>query len=472
MEVSYKKEVPTSKKIDPDILVAGQKASPIYKSKQGRKNGQAINSFKLGVGNINLFNYKFLHGQTIQDHSYLLSLTRLLVNDYIPYSGGSKDKIGIDYTYRLASQETLSLAGRFERRKFDCPSKNGTSLGSNTGLFLPLKITYQKELNNREQILGDLTLENLDTAVPGQARNLLTMGLGLVYDNALDNTLLFQSSAVLVNRISRLGLSLKYQPQETDRVRGRIGLDYYGSFLPRVANETLIAANIELRYDFSDNTYFKLLYKPKIVDVDYLKLYVDRQYSEINYTLRPQIDTAFWQGELHQKLTPKLNWDLLLGLGNSRQVIGYADLDNNGFVSPQNMGDGTSVLAAVNLYYDLNQESKLKLTYDYQNLRLDSGLNLPGISMHSLILNAGWEPAESGFFGNLSLSWQDEQIDILNNSNTLPSYILVNLEGTKTLGSNMKVRAGIKNLFNTVYYQRSDFPEPGLSVELGTELLF
>jgi outer membrane receptor protein involved in Fe transport len=122
--------------------------------------------------------------------------------------------------------------------------------------------------------------------------------------------------------------------------------------------------------------------------------------------------------------------------------------------------------------YDLSEQISFKLSYAYQNTRLTSGGNLPGEDIQTIALQTDYIDPDHNLKGNAVLSYYDQQPDVLNPAGFLPAHWLVDLNAVYAWSGELKLTAGIKNLFNTIYYQRSDFRAPGLGLELGGEITF
>ncbi|MFA5928549.1 MAG: hypothetical protein WC838_04540, partial [Candidatus Margulisiibacteriota bacterium] len=209
IEILYQKEVPVSKKIEPDALISDDKISP---QDPIRKERTAVNDLQFHFGNISLLSYQLMHGQTRQAHTYLLNLSRDYFNNYLPFTSGSRDKFSLDYTYKFNLQEKVSVTAGLEQYNADCPSGSAASKGMINSTYIPLKITYAKDFQTREHLSAVFSADDLGITAKDRALDLFSYSLGAVYDNQVNNTLVLSSQAGFGNKLSRLGASLSYLP--------------------------------------------------------------------------------------------------------------------------------------------------------------------------------------------------------------------------------------------------------------------
>jgi len=470
-EIPYKKEVPTSRKVAPDILVSEQKSKPAPAVKKGIP---VINQFQLGIGNLHLLRYQFTHGQTQPDHHVLLSLSRDLTGDYIPFSYAHYDHLAADYVYTLSTSEKLSFSTHLERQQRACPSANNGTRGTITPAFLPVKVSYLKDLTPNEKIQGELLIENLDVTVPDQqAQNLFTIGAGGTYTNRDFHSFDLFAEAKLNNNVSLAGARITYpSPEATTPVQGNLGLYLYQSFLPGIINDSFLAIRGNLRYDFSPNTFIRVEYAPQMEELPLTTLYLDSPYTEINNDLQPQINTSWWQAEFNQQLSSQFRWQTQIGFGRSKNLMAYADSDQDGFIEPTNVGWGDRFWLRLQGHYVITTDWSLKAVFDHHNTRLSSGRQLPGDVQNTVELAAHYANPRDDLKGSVSVKYHSNRVDILDTSRQLPGVMTVGLEGTKRITKTMKVNARIENLFNGIIYTRSDFYEPRMSVEVGGEVDF
>ncbi|MFH1429092.1 MAG: TonB-dependent receptor [Candidatus Margulisiibacteriota bacterium] len=469
IEVQYQKEIPTSQKINPDILEA-DKALPELSTE--KKDRTELSQFYFAMGNIIPVSYRFVHGRTLQSSSYLWELSREYRGEYIPNAKSSLDGLSIDYTFKLSPQEKLSISSRFEKKTTTLPTAQSVSSGNYELTFLPSLLTYERILGQSGSINAAFRIDNLDIQAGDRLRNCFGLEANAAYKNTISSELSYEVSSKLNNAVSKAGINLQYKPEGNSPLQGSIGTDYYRTFLPKVQNESFLAPSFGLRYELSDNTLFHLAYNPGILDLYAGATYTAREYTEINYSLMPQTRVSSWQGIISQQLYKQLNWQARLSVSRTKQTIGYADSNNNGFIEPVNLGWGNLFEAELNLNYYINSLYSLLIDYHYQNNRLDSGQQVPGKPGQVLGIKLNYKDAEESLDAVIELKYTADQVDMINTAQKLPDYFLVNLEASKAINRNLKVNAGIKNIFNTVYFQRGDFREPGLSIQLGAETAF
>ena len=466
-EISYDKEVPTVKKIDPELVFSDKQSFGLAsKTEQG-----LINQFKFGLGNLNLLHYRFIHGQTFADNSYLLGLSRYLLNDYIPQGGRSQDELSLDASTKLSASERISISSRMERKDAFLPGNTSSSTGNHQLTYVPINISYSNKLSSTEYFTADFELETLDLYANGEQRNWFGLGTELSYKLALPDNLTLITLAKLNNSVSLFDASLRYQTEEKDRLQGAVGLKYYQSFLPRVTNESMFAIELEGKLDLSSNTLLQLIYSPEMPAIEMSRKLIDQPYSELNYQLSPQVDVSNWQALWAQSWLPKLSSQMRFGYRRSSQVIGMFDSNGNGFIEPVNIGWGSLWGTELRVDYEIDEQFSCSVLTKLLNYRTESGQIIPGYRDNSLSFRLAYTDTKESLVTAMAIRYLGNQADALNTNQTLAGVMLVDLEASKVLNDRIKLTAKIDNLLNEVYFNRSDFREPGMSIEFGGEVV-
>lgn len=466
MGVNQPKEVPPSDKVDTDILMGTQKENPVSSWKL---NKETLNRMGLFLGNIDTLAYHFLHGQNFSMQTYLLSLQRKLMADYVPYTGHSIDDLSYDYSIAFGTHERLSFSAQLFKQEISVPSDNTRSSGTSKFTQLPLKLNYTSTTSKIESWEAEIEIESIDVDIPDHHNTLFAWQGKGGYHTLFE---LFQLNLDMAfnNHVSKLAVMGTYaslsEPWEST-----LGLEYYFTRFSYANNSTLLTPRWTVQWIEKDLLKISGGYQSMIEDINYGETYTGKA-VQMNERLGPETILSRWNIDAEYALSNELKLKGSLKWGQSEDTRVFADTDNNGFLEPLHGGASDLCASKIQIEFQGTKNFAMQWIYHYQNIRLRYGGNLPGKPLQSLLWTTQYTLPSSQIDLHVDVHFEDQRPDELNPSTMLPRVLLVNAGLFRKLSSALTLRLNVYNIFNSLYFMRSDVPEPGARFTFGGEVLF